>query len=98
MGTQIPMQYADVPMHPALHPPTLQQAAFVPSMQSTSSALLDQPMNSLDPMAYYEYGYGAPSIPRVQVRNDLPDAPPGAASRQHIWKSFIEGLMDDSQA
>ena len=96
MSNQIPMQYAESSMSnmhsTGMHPPP-----FVPSMQPSSNVLFDQNMGSLDPMAYYEYGFSAPPPSRmVQVRNELPDPPPSAASRQHIWKSFIEGLMDDS--
>lgn len=95
MASQISMQYSDAAMHD-MQTSVMQQPPFVPSMQQAANSMMDQSMNHLDALGYYEYGFGAHSTVRgVQVRSDLPGVP-SAPNRQHIWKSFIEGLMDDS--
>ncbi|THH33361.1 hypothetical protein EUX98_g851 [Antrodiella citrinella] len=94
MANQIPMQY-DASMHGIQTTPM--QSAYLSSLQSTSNNMMDQSMHHLGSLGYYEYGFGAPSDARVQVRPEFPGTP-NAPNRQHIWKSFIEGLMDDAAA
>ncbi|KAH8104133.1 fungal-specific transcription factor domain-containing protein [Cristinia sonorae] len=95
VGGQLPMQYHDTSMH-ILQGISPLQPVHSASFQMPHMPMVDPPMNQMDPMAYYNYGFGgASSSSPAQQQPVISDASSTTNNRQHIWKSFIQGLMED---